>query len=320
MRKLLASILFLLPAAAMAAKPAPAAPAVSVSVPAISIIVPSISVKVPATPAVSVTVPAVSVTVPSVSVKVPAVPVAPAKSSHASIVTTTIPAAGLDALDLTARVGSLRITAGDTDKVKINVQAEQGGGGHFIFTWTTGPGSGGPPANLHLVAHRDGKTLTLCLATDSCEGSNTDVETIGGWKADWQIVVPRRFHVTVKGGVLDAHVRGTAGGLDMMIGVGKLSAYVPVGPVSAKIGVGKLEVAVASPEYGSVHLATGVGDASFTVAGKKITAGLHREFTSSSQETTGSGKVSYDLKAGTGSVKLALGAPRSASGGGDSNE
>lgn len=294
MRKLLTTVLFLLPAAALAAAPTTPTPAVSVTVPAISVTV----------PAVHVTVPAVHVKVPEVKVKVPAEPENPGLTS---VMSTTIPAAGLNDLDLTVRVGALKVTAADTDTIKVKVQAQQGGGAHFIFAWSSGTSSAALPANLHLIAHRDGKTLTLCLATDSCNETNVNIEGMGGWKASWQIVVPKRFHVRVRGGVLDAHVRGVAGGLDLKLGVGKLSAYLPDGPVSAKMGVGKIAVSVASPDYGEVHLATGVGDTSFSVRGKKITDGFKREFTSSTQDTTGSGKTDYDLKIGTGAITLQLG-------------
>lgn len=300
MRKLLISALFLVPVPAFAAAPPPAPPPPA-----------------PAPPAVSVTVPAISVTVPPVSVKVPAIP---ATSATPRQITTSVPAAGLQKLALTVRVGALHITSADTDSIKIKVRVEQGGQGHFIFTWTSGTGNTGPPASLHLVAHRSGDTLTLCLSADSCEDNGTTVEGMGGWQAQWELVVPRRFHVTVNGGVLDTHVRGIAGGLDINIGVGKLSAFLPRGPVSAKIGVGKLDVAVASSDYGPVHLATGVGDARFTVGGKKITSGYQHEFTSSSQDTTGNGKTAYDLKAGTGAIVLALGAKSPGSANSDSND
>lgn len=325
MRKLLLATLFLLPAAAPGATAA--APAVSVHVPAISVKVPAIAVKVPAVsiavPAISVTVPAVSVNVPAVSVTVPPVSVklpAAATAGVPRLVSTAIPATGLKSLELTVRVGALRIIAADTDSIKVKVQVVRGDQGHFIFTWSSGSGSGSLPAALHLVARRDGTTLRLCLAPETCENSNADVNGLGGWKANWEIVVPKRFHVTLNGGVLDAHVRGIAGGLDSEIGVGNLHASLPNGPVSAKLGVGKVDVAVTSPDYGPVDLATGVGAASFSVEGTKITSGFHREFTSSNQQTNGTGTTAYDIKTGTGAITLRLGvknAGYNGSGGGE---
>ncbi len=303
MRKLFLSALFLLPAGAIAAEPSTAPPAVSVTVPAIHVTVPTIHVKVTATSSAATQSEITESAVPEAEGTV---------AGPAHLVTASVPARGTKSLHLTVRVGSLRVTTGNTNTVKVRVQAVEGSSGHFIFTWRTHTGKPELPANLRLLMHRSGNTLQLCLGTDSCSGSETHVESVNGWAAHWDVVVPKRFHVKVDAGVVDARILGIRGGLDANIGVGKLEATLPSGPVSAKIGVGKLDVAVASPDYGAVDLATGVGDASFWVKGRKITDGFHREFTSSSQHTAGKGTTSYELKAGTGHVVLRLGTTRSA--------
>lgn len=290
MRKLLASTLFLLPAAALAA---PAAPDVSVTSPAVTM----------------------TVTVPAMTVHVRRVDSSGTGAALALSGTVPVPAK-VSNLNLQLRVGQLHVSTADTDHLQVKVRAIQGGPqGHFIFQWTTGKSSGsqevgGLPKSLHLVTERDGDTVTLCVRAEkgaqTCRDSGT--ETINGWKADWQLVVPTRMHLALDGGVINGKIRGVAGGVKANVGVGSLDLVLPNGPVTARVGVGKLDVRVKSRDYGHVHLATGVGDTSFHVGGRRIKAGYHHEFTSSNQETTGAGNTDYDLKAGTGHVSLKLGA------------
>lgn len=296
MRKLLASTLFLLPAAALAAPPAPGTPAA---------------------PTVSVTTPASTLTVhvPSITVKVHQVDSGSTGAAFALSGTVAVPAK-VSNLDLQLRVGQLHVRTADTDHIQVKVRAVQGGPeGHFIFQWTTGKSNGsqeagGLPKDLHLVTEHHGDTVTLCVRAEkgaqACRHSGA--ESINGWKADWQLVVPARMHLALDGGVISGKIRGVAGGVKANVGVGSLDLVLPNGPVTARVGVGKLDVRVKSREYGQVHLATGVGDTSFHVGGRRIKAGYHHEFTSSNQDTTGSGSTDYDLKAGTGHVSLKLGA------------
>lgn len=228
--------------------------------------------------------------------------------------TAQAPATGVTAVDLTVGVGDVSVSAGKADTVKVTVAAEPGGGGHFIFNWTTGTSSGGIPADLHLVVKRRGTDLVVRLAgaggNDSGPVVVNPMGTIGGgasWKGHWTLVLPARLAMTLKGGVGKFSVSGLAGGLTAKIGVGDLDAALVNGPVDASIGVGKISADVANPDYGDITLTAGVGDVTFTVKGKKVDTGYQHHFTSATQHAQGAGTTSYRLEAGTGHVELNLG-------------
>ncbi|MGH8427583.1 MAG: hypothetical protein ACRES7_06335 [Gammaproteobacteria bacterium] len=242
-------------------------------------------------------------------------------------------AAGLDGVKLTVNVGDVRVTTADTDTVSITAQAQPGGNGHFIFDWTTGPSANAVPADLQLVAERQGTQLVVRLASAagsassaatvnpaaSASGKHIMTFTLGGkmtftdggdesgWKADWTLVLPRRLALDLKTGVGSVEINGIAGGLKANIGVGKLSAQLPQGPLNAKVGVGNISAAIASADYSAVDLSAGVGDVGFTVNGHKNSTNYEHQFTAASQHLDGSGTTAYTLKAGVGHVTLDLG-------------
>lgn len=244
-----------------------------------------------------------------------------------------VSAAGLDGVKLTVNVGEVRVTAADTDTVSIKAQAKPGGHGHFIFDWTTGPSTNALPADLHLVAERQGTQLVVRLASAegtaataatvnppaSASGKHITTLTLGGrmtftegsnesdWKADWTLVLPRRLALDLTTGVGSVEINGIAGGLDANIGVGKLSAQLPQGPLNAKVGVGNISASIASADYGPVDLTAGVGDVGFTVNGHKNSTNYEHQFTAASQHLQGPGSTAYTLKAGVGHVALDLG-------------
>ncbi|HEX5314967.1 MAG TPA: hypothetical protein VFX38_08705 [Gammaproteobacteria bacterium] len=267
-------------------------------------------------------------------------------TSQAKTLSRTVDAAGLASVRLDADVGSITVRAGKTNTVHVEATASPANHGHFIFDWTFGPPVNELPPDLRLVTARRGTELVICLAssTSGCKavteaaeeatagsghrrvtvvapGGGFHVEYGGdsntAWKADWTLVVPARLALELRSGVGSADISGVGGGLQAHIGVGKVDAVLPRGPVSVNVGVGDADITVASPDYGSVHLAAGVGDVSFEVNGNKNTTGYDHQFTAASQELDGPGGPAYTLKAGVGHVKLALGehaGPHSAEG------
>lgn len=243
---------------------------------------------------------------------------APGHSGVPSRFTANVPATGLKSVDLTAEVGDVEVTAGKADTVKIVVTAIAGTPGHFIFNWTTATAGTPLPADLHLVTERKGDTLVVHLAGAQTAGSAQTANHVlvvspfgaahGHLTGHWQVVLPARLAFSLKSGVGHVRVSGLAGGLRAELGVGDLQANLPGGPVSVEAGVGKVEVTVASPDYGSVALTAGVGDVVFTVNGKKIRTGYQRSFVASTQHLSGPGRTDYTLKVGTGHVVLNLGA------------
>lgn len=253
---------------------------------------------------------------------------ATAPKSPPQAFTANVPAAGIDSVKLTFGVGDVSVTTGRTDTIRIKVSAEAGGpGGHFIFHWTTGPGTSGAaiPTDLHLVAERQGSELDVHLAGGTKdEGGPIVISPLGttggdhGWKGHWTLVLPARLALSLKGGVGSVKVSGLAGGLTAKMGVGSISAALANGPVDASVGVGKIAADVATAAYGDVTLTTGVGDVAFTVAGRKVSDGYEHHITSATQHASGTGSAAYRLEAGTGHVELNLGYKGPLQAGGDS--
>lgn len=233
-----------------------------------------------------------------------------------------VDANGLKTVKLTVKVGKIKITTNQDDKVMIKTATTAGEDMHFIFDWTTGKSANALPPGLHLVTRRDGDTLVVTLESGDKSSDNSDVLTESpsngsvnvninshtpGWKSNWTVSLPARLALKLIVGVGKASVQGLAGGLDAKVGVGKLNVGLTQGPIDANLGVGDINADVMSADYGKTALTAGVGHVEFDVNGQQNTEGFEQHFTASSQKLTGPGKTTYTLKVGVGHIKLRLG-------------
>ncbi len=231
-------------------------------------------------------------------------------------------ASGLKNVKFTVKVGKIKITTNEDDKVVIKTATTAGEDMHFIFDWTAGKSANALPPGLHLVTHRDGDTLVVSLESGdkSSDSNNMFPENPAngsvhinvndhnpGWKSNWTVSLPARLALNLIVGVGKATVQGLAGGLNAKIGVGKLNVGLQQGPLNANVGVGDINADVIDNDYGDVNLTAGVGHIKFDVNGHQNTKGFERHFTAALQKLTGQGKTTYTLKVGVGHINLRLG-------------
>jgi hypothetical protein len=203
----------------------------------------------------------------------------------------TIPAGGLDTVELEAGVGDVEILAVDTaDQVILEVQLKPRRGGFF----SSMKKAEREVDEAELRAEASGGTLRLEIDTDSDDRH---------FEERWTIELPARLAFDLELGVGDVEIRGLAGEVSAEIGVGDVLVEAVSGDVNIEVGVGDASVTTLAEPYGSVAGSGGVGDARLTVRGERISSS---GFVGHSAEWTGDGPHHIEISVGVGDARVTL--------------
>ena len=206
--------------------------------------------------------------------------------------TRTVPARGIDGLDLTSGVGDVTITARDNlEEIEIEVVLTPRRGG--IFSSKRQAERDVEAASLEAKVARDSLRLRI---------SPVDEED-RRFEERWIIEMPSRLAVTIEHGVGDVAIGGVTAGIDLNSGVGDAEIEVSEGNVTVELGVGTAVVRAPAAAYADAVAAGGVGGARITVEGKDIEGG---GFVGHSASWSGSGTYRIEVSVGVGDAVITL--------------
>jgi len=191
----------------------------------------------------------------------------PVPPPSTNALTTTVPAAGLSRIEISAGQGQVEIGVTPADQIEINVALESGGDGTRLIGTTPGDA-----AHTDLDAAIQGQTLRARVA-----GS------IGaGLTERWTVRVPARLaaEVTLRRGAVQ--ITGVEGGVrastDAGIGhdPGAITVDVPRGSLMLSMGVGTIRARTGETPSGDIDVQSRVGRAHLSLDGHDIvTSGQH---------------------------------------------
>jgi len=202
----------------------------------------------------------------------------------------SIPASGLDRVEIEAGVGDVRVEVGEEDTVAVEVTLEPRRGGLFSSIRTAER----EVQEATLEAETAGRVLRLEVGTDSDQRR---------FEERWTVVMPARMALQLELGVGDVGIRGLAGGVTLEAGVGDVVVETSGGDLDLEVGVGDLSVRAPAAAYGRVRCAAGVGDARVRVQGEKLGGG---GFVGSSASWDGAGAHRIQAELGVGDASVTL--------------
>jgi hypothetical protein len=123
------------------------------------------------------------------------------------------------------------------------------------------------------------------------------------FEENWILTIPPTVSVKLNHGVGDISIRGADAGVEIESGVGEIRVEVGTGDISIDLGVGTAVVRAPAAVYASAEGAGGVGDASLTVLGEKISSG---GFVSHSATWEGDGTFHIEVSVGVGDAVIRL--------------
>ena len=208
----------------------------------------------------------------------------------ARVLDRSIPAAGLERIEIEAGVGDVRVEVGEDDSIHVEVTLEPRRGGLFSSIRT---------------AEREVQEATLEVETAGSAlqlrvGTNADERR---FEERWTVAMPARLALQLELGVGDVEVRGLAGGITLEAGVGDVVVDTESGDLDLEVGVGDLSVRAPAAAYASVRCAAGVGEARIRVQGEALGGG---GFVGSSASWTGSGSHHLKAELGVGDASVTL--------------
>jgi hypothetical protein len=178
---------------------------------------------------------------------------------------TTIPAAGLTRLVLSALDGTVDLRAA-TDPTADELEVRVGVQRANANTWIRKPGPDVPNVTFR-SDRRDGE-LRLVL----------NGITVGSAETVWTITVPARLAVRIEMHNGRVAVTGVAGGVQVSVNSGlngksgEILADVPNGPLDLDLGVGTIDARTSATTYGRVDVHSTVGDARLFLDGHEVVA------------------------------------------------
>jgi hypothetical protein len=210
--------------------------------------------------------------------------------------TSTLPAADVTTLVTHANIGSVAVTASPDAEVHVSVKLEPSNN----FFWDIFTKSKAPEAiRTATISHTLDKGALDFSVQYPADTQADDVNE------EWSIAVPAKVHVKSHINIGKLKVTGIGGGVEAQMNIGKVMLDVPGGPLDVSINVGKITVQAHTTDYGSVALATNIGDTHLTVDGLSV-GGTQKQGTGSQINYQGKGSDAINLKTNTGKVSLAL--------------
>lgn len=206
--------------------------------------------------------------------------------------THSLPAEGLEAIDLSSGIGDVQVTARDgAEEVSIEVLLTPRRGGFF---------SSKRKAEQDVAA---ASLRTKIKGTRLKIGIDPSAEDDRRFEERWTIEMPTDLFLTLNHGVGDVVVDGARAGLEIDSGVGDVRVDARSGDINIDLGVGTAVVNAPAESYGSAEGAGGVGDARLTVRGEKISSG---GFISHAATWTGDGRDHIEVSVGVGDAVITL--------------
>jgi hypothetical protein len=206
------------------------------------------------------------------------------------VLTDSYPAAGIQRVSITNRVGDVVVTAAEVPEVAVDITLIPRRGGLFSSYRSAEQ----EVESARLEARIDNGRLDLEIESRSSDPR---------FEAQWVVVLPPGVHLELTAGVGDLTVRGAAAGVRAELGVGDAVIEVSDGAVAVEVGVGDATVRGPAARFGQVAASGGVGDADIVVGDERVAgSGMVGQSTSWS----GSGPHSITLEVGVGEALVRL--------------
>lgn len=213
----------------------------------------------------------------------------PAASDDYREITKNFPAADLKRFQVDARVGSVRVRAGNTSEVRLKLELEAKREGGWLF------GSKGDPHGVELDSRSVAGTLHLTLRGER-----------KGLSEKWILEVPARLAAEVNVEVGEVEARGLEGGARIHVNVGEIDLDIVRGEIDAKVNVGDIKARTASDDYSDVRLEANVGDTDLRV-GSHTVPSSHRGYgPGDSARWNGTGRERIRLEVNVGDASLVI--------------
>lgn len=174
----------------------------------------------------------------------------------------SLDAAGIERVELEAKVGQVRLETTEENKVIIEVRLSPNNDSDWF---------GDSERVLERIAKAElthevrGNRLVLSLDYPRNKDGDDNVEE------EWLIRMPARLGADVKLNVGELEVRGLAGGVTAEVNVGELDINVERGDVDANVNVGELHIVSRTTSPGEFDLSVNIGDARLRIDGENIT-------------------------------------------------
>lgn len=204
----------------------------------------------------------------------------------------TVDADGLDRLELSARVGTVKITGADTDEIKVQAILKPSD------DWRFGDVSE-VLKEAELYQDTRGGALVLELEYDRHHGDDDD-----DVEEEWEITVPAEFFVDVSLNVGEVDVQGTRGGVDATVNVGELTLDVLAGDIDAEVNVGEVSIMSATQSPGEFDLETNIGGVDLRIGSRRIEAESSFIGSSIRHDAGGDDDISAEVNVGEVDVNI----------------
>jgi hypothetical protein len=174
-----------------------------------------------------------------------------------------VEAAGLQSIELTATDGTFEVMGTDEERIRISAEVSTPGQKR---RW-----SAAFPADLARTDLMTGKSGNVFTARVRVPGNDAVVER-------WTVRVPRRFKVILAANDGAIRIADVSGGVSARANAGlrsepgSIRVNVPGGRLDLSLHVGEIHAETSSTSRGPVDVASSVGDARLTLAGRTIAA------------------------------------------------
>ncbi len=183
-----------------------------------------------------------------------------------------LPAAGIESLRLQGGNGSLRVTAGDGERLGIRVELSP-------KRWTDTKPLRSIRSWFLSSSYDKDEDLMAAIRLDLeplSEGRlSVGLTPAGSGRKDrvseeWTLVVPARLAVRARMDYAEIEIAGVAGGIDIGAGAGSIEVDVPRGDLRVELTVGDVEVRNGSGSVGDVELRSVVGSTRLVLNGMRL--------------------------------------------------
>jgi hypothetical protein len=216
----------------------------------------------------------------------------PAHAAGPRTLTETLPAGGIDTVDVGSGIGDVSIVAVDgAEEISVEVILTPRRGGIF---------------SSKRQAEREVEAASLRAATKGGRlvlSIQPPADDDRRFEERWTIGMPPQIALTLDHGVGDIAIQGITAGVEIDSGVGDIEVDAADGDVVVDLGVGTAVVLGRASAYRTAEAAGGVGDASLTVLGERISGG---GFVSHSTSWTGNGTHRIEVSVGVGDAVVTL--------------
>ena len=206
--------------------------------------------------------------------------------------TETLPAGGIDTLDVGSGIGDVSIVAVEgADEISVEVVLTPRRGGIF----SSKRQAEREVEAAFLEAAIKGGRLAISIQPPADDDRR--------FEERWTIGMPPQIALALDHDVGDIAVMGIRAGVEIDSGVGDIEIDAVDGDVVVDLGVGTAAVLGNASAYQSAEAASGVGDARLTVLGERVSSG---GFVSHAASWSGGGTYRVEVSVGVGDAVVTL--------------